>query len=252
MPEKVNTKKAKRVVKKAGYPIQTLAEIQPIRFITSGIKEVDKLTNGIPRARITEIYGVSGVGKTHLMYKCLAEMSKEGKVLYFDVENAINPVRLKEFGADEKNVDILSIALLEEVAECTIESVGKYDVMIIDSVASLIPKSEVEGATGDQFIGLKARLMGQWMRRLIPILGKSQCAVVFINQLRESPSVYVSRFTPGGKALGYAASLRLELSYNKSSRIGKEGAYTGHKVKVEVVKSRVSAPYQTAEFKLEY
>ncbi len=247
------TKKAKQAVKETGNIIQTLAELGDLEFITSGIAEVDAITGGLPKSRISEIYGVQGVGKTHLMYKCLSAISNEGKTLYIDVENAMNPARLKSMGVNEKNILIANMSMLEDVAEYTIANIDKYDVMIVDSVAALIPKAELEGATGDQFIGLKARLMGQWLRRLVPVLGKSKCAMLFINQLRESPSVYVPKFTPGGRALPYAASLRLELSYNRSSRISdKAGGYTGHRVLVEVTKSKVCKPYQKTEFDLEY
>lgn len=234
-------------------PAISLDKVGEIEFVTSGVDEIDKLTQ-LPRARITEIYGVNGVGKTHLMYKCISKISEQNRILYIDAENAINPDRLKSMGVNEKNVLIANISMLEDVAEYTIANVAKYDVVIVDSIASLIPKSELEGQVGDQFVMLKARLMGQWMRRLVPTLAKTKCACVFINQLRESPNVYVPKFTPGGKALTYAASLRLELSYNKSSRFKnkEDEGWSGHTVKVEITKSKVCRPYQTTEFKLDY
>jgi recombination protein RecA len=240
--------KAKKTVEDAGYTIKTLADYGEIEFVTSGIKEIDEVTK-FPRGRITEIYGLQGVGKSELVQTCLTNMSHEGKVLYIDAENALNPARLVAKGGEAKNIVISDMCILEDVAKYTTESVGKYDVIVIDSVATLIPKSEAEGETGDQFVGLKARLMGQWMRKLIGPLGKSRCAVVFINQIRESMSMYVPKFTPGGKALPYASSLRLELSSNKADRLN-DG--TGHWVNVEVTKSRVCAPYQKAKFKLKY
>lgn len=240
--------KAKKAVEEAGYSIKPLSEFGDIAFITTGIEEIDAITQ-FPRGRITEISGLQGVGKSELVQACLTNMSHAGKVLYIDAENALNPSRLIAKGGDSKNIVISDMCILEDVAKYTVDSVGKYDVIVIDSVATLVPKSEAEGETGDQFVGLKARLMGQWMRKLIGPLGKSQCAVVFINQIRESMSMYVPKFTPGGKALPYAASLRLELSSNKADRLA-DGS--GHWVNVEVTKSRVCAPHQKTKFRLKY
>lgn len=232
--------------------LKPLSEYGELEFITSGVPEIDEITQ-IPRARITEIFGLQGVGKSYLVTQCIAAMSKEAKVLYIDAESAINPARMIDKGGDAKNIIISTESILEDAAELTIESVNKYDVIIVDSVASLVPKAEAEGRTGDQFVGLKARLMGQWMRKLIGPLGKSRCAVIFINQMRESMSMYVPKALPGGKALPYAASLRLELSTsNKADRITKGAVVVGHKVKVDVVKSRVCAPHQSTTFKLYY
>ena len=240
--------KAKKAAADEGFSIKSLAEYGDIEFITSGIEEIDAITP-FPRGRITEISGMQGVGKSELVQACLTNMSKEGKVLYIDAENALNPSRLLAKGGEAKNIIISDMCILEDVAKLTVDSVNKYDVIVIDSVATLVTKSEAEGETGDQFVGLKARLMGQWMRKLIGPLGKSRCAVVFINQIRESMSMYVPKFTPGGKALPYAASLRLELSTNKADRLS-DGK--GHWVNVEITKSRVCPPYQKTRFKLFY
>lgn len=245
--------KAKKAVEKAGYTIKTLAEVGDIEFITSGITEIDTITGGIPKGRITEIHGMASVGKSEFVQVCLSEMSKAGKVLYIDAENALNPQRLVAKGGDSKNITVTDMYIMEEVANYVVDNLKNFDVIVIDSVASLVPRAEYEGETGDQFVGLRARLMGQWMRKLIGPLGKSKCAVVFINQLRESMSMYGDPlFTPGGKALPYAASLRLKLSSNKADRIVKEGTTTGHWVQVEVTKSRVCAPYQKTKFMLVY
>lgn len=234
-----------------GYTVKTLAEYGEIQYITSGVEEIDAITK-FPRGRIIEIYGLQGVGKSDLVQQCLSNMSHEGKVLYIDAENALNPARLLAKGGDAKNIVISDMCILEDVAQYTLGVLNDYDVIVVDSVATLVTRSEAEGETGDQFVGLKARLMGQWMRKLIGPLGKSKCAFVFINQIRESMSMYTPKFTPGGKALPYAASLRLELSSNKADRIVKDGDTVGHKVKVEVTKSRVCAPHQKTEFKLFY
>ena len=231
-----------------------LSEVKPLSFVTSGVKEIDDMTGGFPKGRMTEIYGMQGVGKTEVVLHCLSAISNEAKVLYIDAENALNPERLVRKGAKASNVTVVADSVLEEVANLVNANVTKYDVIVVDSVATLVPNAEAQGQTGDQFVGLKPRLMGQWLRKLTPLLGKSDCALVFINQLRESMVLYGDPlFTPGGKALPFSASLRLKLSTTKADRIkGSDGAWKGHKVTVEVIKSKVSAPHRTTTFKLEY
>ena len=243
--------KAKKAVADEGFSIKSLADYGDIEFVTSGIKEIDEITQ-FPRGRVIEIYGLQGVGKSELVQMCLTNMSKEGKVLYIDAENALNPSRLLAKGGVAKNIIISDMCILEDVAKLTVDSVNKYDVIVVDSVATLVTKAEAEGETGDQFVGLKARLMGQWMRKLIGPLGKSKCAVVFINQMREGMSMFTPTFKPGGKALPYASSLSLHLTANKSDRIVKDGNAVGHWVNVEFTKSRVCAPHQKTRFKLMY
>ena len=247
------TKQAKKAVEKAGFTIKTLAEVEDIKFITSGFAEIDEITGGFPRGRITEVHGMASVGKSELVQTCLVNMSKQGKVLYVDAENAMNPQRLRDKGGVAENISISDMHIMEDVANFVTQNVNNYDVIVVDSIATLVPRAESEGETGDQFVGLRARLMGQWMRKIIAPLGKSQCALVCINQLRESMSMYGDPlFTPGGKALPYAASLRLKLSTTKADRILKDGVTVGHKVLVEVTKSRVCAPHQSTKFKIEY
>lgn len=243
--------KAKKAAADEGFSIKSLADYGDIEFVTSGIKEIDEITQ-FPRGRVIEIYGLQGVGKSELVQMCLTNMSKEGKVLYIDAENALNPSRLLAKGGVAKNIIISDMCILEDVAKLTVDSVNKYDVIVVDSVATLVTKAEAEGETGDQFVGLKARLMGQWMRKLIGPLGKSKCAIVFINQMREGMSMFTPTFKPGGKALPYASSLSLHLTANKSDRIVKDGASVGHWVNVEFTKSRVCAPHQKTRFKLMY
>ena len=233
--------------------LKKLSDVGEIKFITSGIEEIDAMTGGLPKARITEIFGIQGIGKTDLMLQCISKMSQEGKVLYCDVENALNPQRLIAKGANPKNISISDESTLQEVAQFVTNNVNNFDVIVIDSVAALVPREEANGESGDQFVGLKARLMGQWIRQLTAKLGKSDCALVFINQLRDSMILYGDpQFTPGGKALPYAASLRLKLSTVKADRIpGKDGV-VGHKVTALIVKSRVCAPHRSTQFKLMY
>lgn len=225
-------------------PVIRASELPPITFVTSGIEEIDKLTGGFPRKRITEIFGLKGVGKTALMTRIVNSVSL--RVFYIDTEAALVQV--------PDNVEILNQYLIEEIEDAVEAALqDNYDLIVIDSVASMIPRAEVEGDPGDMHMGLKARLMSQWMRRINYHMRDSSAAVVFINQQRESMNPYgPSKFTPGGFALGYAASLRLELRTTKADRILKDKEVIGHTVKVEIEKSRVCKPYQKTEFKLIY
>lgn len=220
------------------------SELEPVEFISSGIKEIDGMTGGFPRKRITEIYGMKGVGKTALMSRML---DVEHTVLYIDTENALVNV--------PENIHVIREYMLEDVSEIVEVALQSdaYDVIVIDSVASMVPRAEIEGETGEAHMGLKARLMGQWLRKINPHLNKSKSAVVFINQQRETMSAYgYSKFTPGGHALPYASSLRLELKTVKADRVVKNSETIGHWITVEVEKSRVCRPYQKTRFKLLY
>lgn len=225
-----------------------LSDLKPVEFVSSGVPEIDELVGGFPRARITEVYGMQGVGKTSLMTMCLANMSKDSKLLFVDVENAINPARIDALGAQSNKIDYSNLYVLEEVAELVLASVDKYDVIVVDSVAAMTMMAEDQGEVGQALVGLKARLMGQWLRKLTGKLGKSSCALVFINQERESMILYGNpTFTPGGRALLYATSLRIKLSTTKADRL--DG---GHWVNFEVTKSKVSPPHGKGRFKLSY
>jgi recombination protein RecA len=225
-----------------GLPLMVMgSDIPPVEFISSGIGEVDEITKGFPRKKITEIYGLKGVGKTYLMSHIVSSLP-ELKICYIDAEGGLP--------TPPDNVEVNNEHQLEAVADIVEEALKNdiYDLIVVDSIASLIPRAEIEGDSGDVHMGLKARLMSQWMRRISTYLFKSNTAVVFINQQRESMNPYgPNKFTPGGYAVPYAASLRLELKSNKVDKF--EG---GHWVNVEVEKSRVCKPYQKARFKLIY
>lgn len=235
-----------------GLPIKRLSELGDIQFVTSGVPEIDAITGGFPRARITEVYGKTGVGKTTLMTKCLSVMSRLEKVLYIDAENALNKNRVVELGGDLSKIDVSTEYILEHVIDLVLSSISGYDIIVVDSIAGLIPKTESEGETGAANIGVKAKLIHQWMRKLVGVLGKNNCAVVFVNQLRESPDMFTPPFTTGGLGIPYSASLRLQLASNKSDRITKDKAFIGHWVHVEITKSKVCSPYQKTKFKLLY
>lgn len=219
------------------------SDVPPLEFISSGIPEIDAITGGFPRKRITEIFGMKGVGKTALMSKIV---SNGIKVFYVDTENAMVDV--------PEHVDILNEDMLENVEEKVTQALSKkYDLIVVDSVASMTMRAEVEGDMNEALMGLKPRLMGKWMRRIISPLRETTAAVVFINQQRESMDPYKpKRFTPGGHALPYAASLRLELRTTKADRVIENGVGVAHWVNFEVEKSRICRPFQKGRFKLEY
>lgn len=232
------TRKLNKLLKEKGLPTTIAHGSLTIKFLETGIKQIDEMTGGFPIRRITEIYGMKGVGKTSLITRLF---NADAKILYIDTENAIvNP---------PSNVTQVHEYLLENVSEVVDDALGlDYDMIVVDSVASMVPRAEIEGDTGDAHMGLKARLMGQWMRRINVKLSKSNTALVFINQERDTMNAYgYQKFTPGGHALPYAASLRLELKTVKKDR--KED---GHMVTVKVEKSRVCKPHQETRFKLEY
>jgi recombination protein RecA len=244
MPKKAEKTEKPKILK--------LSEVKQVSFVSSGTKEIDDLTGGFPRARITEISGKQGVGKTSLMAKTLAAMSEKQTVLYIDSENALNPERVKVLGGKLEQVDFSTEYILEDVADLVIASLNKYDIIIVDSVAGLVSKTELEAETGAANVGVKAKRMHNWVRKMTGKLGKSKTALVFVNQIHQSPNMYTPTYTTGGTALDYASSLRLELSNNKSDLLGSPGAYTGVWVHVLVTKSKLSQPYVKTKFQLEY
>lgn len=235
--DKVN----KELVAKGLPQLIRASELPPIEWMGSGISEIDELTKGFPKRLITEIFGMKGVGKTTLMTRIINSLPN-ANIFYVDAENALtNP---------PNNVEVFSEGILEraeEGVEIALQSKA-FDLIVIDSVAALIPWAEMEGAVGDAQMGLKARLMSQWTRRINYWLKDSKTAVVFINQQRDSMTPWgAMKFTPGGYALGYAASLRLELKCNKADKKEKY-----QEVTVIVEKSRFSRPYLQTKFKLYY
>lgn len=228
-----------------------LSELRPIEFVSWGVPELDAVVK-IPRGRVTELYASKGTGKTTLMTICLAAQSKEAKILYIDSENALNPERVAALGGDLSRIDVSQEYLFENVAELVLERLTQYDLIVVDSVAMMISRTESENDFASHNIGVSAKMAHKWMRKLIGPLGKSNCALVLVNQVRKGMDMYTVEYTPGGTAIEYAASLRIKLTSNKADRIIKEGKTTGHKVKFELTKSKISAPYQTGSFKITY
>lgn len=236
-----------------GIKITTADKLGDIEYITTGIKEIDEVVK-LPIKRVTEIYGLQSVGKTTFALFAIAGMQKQGlKILFIDVENSINLEWANGLGVDLKKLHVATPVYVEEVSDIVIDNVANYDCIIVDSVAAMVPLKEQEGQPGDAHVGLKARLMGQFMRRLTGPLSQSKCAVVFINQLRENIDLFSAPYsTPGGMALRYQASLRLELKTTSKDRVMSGGERSGHWVTATVTKSKVGKPHQTARFKLSY
>ncbi len=206
---------------------------------------------GIPKGRIVEIYGPESSGKTTVALHMVAEVQKRGGIAGFiDAEHALDPVYAKNIGVDIDNLYISQPDNGEQALEITETMVrsGAVDIVIVDSVAALVPKAEIEGDMGDSHVGLHARLMSQALRKLTAVISRSNCVVIFINQLREKVGVMFGNpeTTTGGRALKFYASVRLDVRKGETLKQG--GEIVGSHTKVKVVKNKVAPPFKQAEF----
>lgn len=206
---------------------------------------------GIPKGRIVEIYGPESSGKTTVALHMIAEVQKRGGIAGFiDAEHALDPVYAKNIGVDIENLYISQPDFGEQALEITETLVrsGAVDIVIVDSVAALVPKAEIDGEMGDSHIGLQARLMSQALRKLTAIISKSNCIVVFINQLREKVGVMFGNpeTTTGGRALKFYSSIRLDVRKIETLKAG--GEVIGSRTRVKVVKNKIAPPFKEAEF----
>ena len=239
----------KGTVMKLGDPAASVA----VETIPTGSMSLDIALGlgGVPKGRVVEIYGPESSGKTTVALHMISEVQKRGGIAGFiDAEHALDPAYAKNIGVD---IDELYISQPDsgdqalEIAETMVRS-GAMDIIVIDSVAALVPRQEIEGDMGDSHVGLQARLMSQALRKLTPVISKSNCVVIFINQLREKVGIMFGNpeTTTGGRALKFYSSIRLDV--RRIETLKQNGEMIGNRTRVKVVKNKIAPPFKEAEF----
>lgn len=231
-----------------------LEDLKPIEYISSGVKEIDELVGGFARGRLTELWGNPGIGKSYLLARCMAAL--DGKVLYIDTEFALNKERLEQLGVDVMKIDYIANAQLEAVTEQIIAKLGEYDLIILDTLAKLVPMTVADNKVGENALGLYARQIKHFEAKMRPLLHNSKTAFVVINQARAGFGMMSPAKPMGGYAWEHSVDVRLKLSKGAQNAITKQEAgvkrQVAHWCTVVVEKSRLTPPKLSTKFRVEY
>lgn len=233
--------------------IGKLSDKKAEEFISSGITELDELLGGgFYRGRITEISGKESVGKTQIATLLMANMSEKQKVLYIDTEFALNSNRVEQLGANPKNINYMADSRLEAMCELMVDNVGKFDVIILDSIASLTPLTVANAEIGERSIGLFSLLIKHWVLKFRPLLANSKTAFIALNQYRPPIGLYVSEQVPGGKSWHHSCDVCIKITTVGADKVIEKGVPVGHFVHALLKKNRMGIPNREAKFLIKY